>query len=531
LGENKLKLPSNQVRSFAQVPVINAPRSSFDRSHGYKTTFDSGYLIPFYADEILPGDSQNLSATLFARLLTPIYPVMDNLYLDTFYFFVPLRLVWNNFQAFMGEQVDPDTDITTYVCPTVTGPSGAGITIGSLADYLGLPTGIASVEFNAFHTRAYNLIWNTWFRDQNLQDSLVVDKDDGPDTYTDYVLKKRGRRHDYFTSCLPFSQKGAAVSLPLGTEAPVIGNGSPFVFSDATTESGIQRSGTTLTGPALSGSVANLKFGYHNDPATGIGLKVDLSDATAATINSLRLAVQMQAFLEIDARGGTRYIEILKSHFGVTSPDARLQRPEYLGGNSVPINFNAVAQTSATGVTGTPQGNLAAFASGTSHGTGYVKSFVEHGVVLGLCMVRADQTYQQGRHRMWTRETRFDFAWPVFAHLGEQAVLNSEIYMQGTSADALTFGYQERYAEYRFKPSQVTGKFRSTASGTLDAWHLAIKYTSLPTLGDTFIQDSPPVSRIVAVTSQPEFQMDCFISLKHARCLPVYSVPSAMGRL
>lgn len=516
---------------FSQVPSTQIPRSVFDRSHGYKTTFNSGFLVPFYVDEVLPGDSFKLTATLFARLATPIVPFMDNLYLETFFFFVPNRLVWDNWQKFNGEQKNP-SDSTDFLIPTV---SGTNVQNQTLWDYFGLPTNVnKALKVNALPFRAYNLIFNEWFRDENLQESLNVPTGDGPDNLTDYNLVRRGKRHDYFTSCLPWPQKGPGVEISIGGQAAVraaSSTASPtFNFSDRTSlidgEFGVF-SGTSPNANdnhailhVKTDQTTNYLKAYWNNPA----LIADLSTATPISINDLRQAFQIQKLYERDARGGTRYTEILRSHFGVISPDARLQRPEYLGGSSARISINPVQQTSATNET-TPQGNLAAFGVASDSFNGFSKSFVEHGYVFGFVNVRADLTYQQGLNRMWSRQGRFDFYWPVLAHLGEQAVLNKEIYAQGTADDDKVFGYQERYAEYRYYPGQITGKFRSTDPQPLDSWHLAQKFGSLPTLSSQFIQDNPPVERVIAVQNEPQFLFDSYIRLKCARPMPVYSVP------
>jgi Capsid protein (F protein) len=516
-------MKSVMSHQFSQVPQADIPRSQFNRSHGLKTTFDAGHLVPIFIDEALPGDTFNLNMSSFARLATPIVPFMDNLFMDTFFFAVPNRLVWNNWQKFNGEQTDPG-DSTDYVVPVITPPVG-GWTTGSLGDYFGLPIGnVSSAICSALPFRAYNLIWNEWFRDQNLQDSIVVDKDDGPDAAADYVLKRRGKRHDYFTSSLPWPQKGPSVTIPLGTSAPVLGSGAPLVgyTNTDTTIRSVWANNTADTLYLAGYSGADAEFRISQVAPTG--LIADLNAATGATINALRQSFQIQKLYERDARGGSRYTEIIRSHFGVVSPDARLQRPEYLGGGSTTINVHPVQQTSSTDAT-SPQGNLAAFATASATNHGFTKSFTEHCIIIGLVNVRADLNYQQGINKMWTRSTRFDFYWPALSHLGEQAVLNQEIYAQGTSADQDVFGYQERYAEYRYKPSLITGLFRSDASSSLDIWHLAQDFTTLPTLSSTFIEDNPPLDRVIATPTEPHLLFDSYFSLKCTRPMPTYSVP------
>lgn len=510
---------------FSEVPTASIPRSVFNRSHQYKTTFDAGYLIPFYVDEALPGDTFKCSTTVFARLGSLEKPIMDNLYLDVFFFAVPNRLVWDNWQKFCGEQIDPG-DPTSFTVPQLlcTGATG------SLGDYMGIPLGGATVG-GAMHTvnslafRAYNLIYNEWFRDQNLIDSVVVDKDDGTDDEADYVLLKRGKRHDYFTSSLPWPQKGAAVELPLGTSAPVdiTGAGDPtFDHADktASTMRSRQFTGIMETSDLNPNATDDLTW---NDPAlTGVA---DLSAATASTINALREAFQIQKLLERDARGGTRYVEILKSHFGVTSPDFRLQRPEFLGGGTVPVMVHqAVSSVTDVGYVG----DLGGFATGTGGGIGFMKSFVEHSMIIGIVCARADLTYFQGVNRMWTRQTRYDYYWPALAHLGEQAILEKEIFalgIGGGGADDGVFGYQERWAEYKYYPSMCTGLFRPTATGSLGFWHLAQTFALGPDLNEVFINEDPPVDRVINVPTEPHFLFDSYMRVETARPMPTYSVP------
>ena len=507
------------THQFSQTPKVETQRSSFDRTHQHKTTFDAGKLIPFYIDEVLPGDSFNVNTTLFGRLATPLHPIMDNMFLDTHYFFVPNRLLWDNFQKFMGEQDNP-TDSTDYLVPQLLDNNNTGFPEGGIEDYMGLP--IASqatgLSISALWHRAYNLIWNEWFRDQNLQDSVTVNKGDGPDNLSDnhYTLLRRGKRHDYFTSALPWPQKGPGVELPLGSTAPVVQDG-PLRYTTGSNATFIRKSGNSTALYASHNVPADTSFIYD------AGLQVDLTGATASTINSLRQAFQLQRLAEKDARGGTRYTEIVRSHFNVTSPDARLQRPEFLGGSTSRVQVQPVPTTAES--TGVYTGDLGALGTVASNKDGFTKSFTEHGVIIGLVSARADLTYQSGVNRMFSRRTKYDFYWPTLAHLGEQEVKNKEIYAQGTSTDEGIFGYQERWSEYRYGISKITSKFRSDAAASLDTWHLSQDFANLPLLNETFIEDNPPITRAIAVQSEPHFILDAYINCKSARAMPTYSVP------
>lgn len=546
--------------SFAQIPQVNIPRSKFDRSFTIKDTFDFDYLIPFYVDEILPGDTFNVNVSVFARLATQKVPIMDNMYVDYFFFFVPNRLVFDNWEKLNGFQENPD-DTTDYLMPTLT-TTGEQFEVDTIYDKFGLPTDVTGVPVdNTLPLRAYNLIWNEWFRDQNLQDSVSVPKDNGPDAIADFMLLKRGKRHDYFNSCLPFPQKGPTVELPLGTSAPILAS---TVLNPKTTNSDLQFSidnGTqnfTITGVNGSATIQKPGAGFsnpgsndfrwgNNNTSAGLEIRVadiestltaDLSDATAATINALRQAFQMQSLFELDARGGTRYVEVLRAHFGVISPDFRLQRPEFLGGGESKINVHPVAQTTPVISASTPQANLASFAttSATGNKIGFTKSFVEHGYVIGLACARADITYQQGLNRMWSRKTRYDFFWPKLQEIGEQAVPYKEIYTQGSAGvtpgetDEDTFGYQERYGEYRNRLSEIHGKFRSTYATSLDYWHMAEEFESLPQLNDEYIVQNTPVDRAIAVPSEPHLLFDAWINQKCARPMVSYPTPASLGR-
>lgn len=516
--------------SFAQVPQVNMARSSFDRSSTIKDTFDFDYLVPIFVDEVIPGDTMNLTVQSFGRLATQKVPIMDNLYIDYFFFFVPNRLTWDNWERFNGAQDDPG-DTTDYLIPTITLSTGTGAQVGSIYDKFGIPTEIDNLEINALPLRAYNLIWNQWFRDQNLQNSVVVNKDDGPDLDTEYTLLKRGKRHDYFTSCLPWPQKGPAVGVDMVGTANVLTN-NQVVQIRGTTEN-VNRNWSVNTDATNNlfmashvGGVETVKFG------TQTGLQVTADDNFIMYINAWREAMAVQSIYELDARGGTRYVEILQSHFNVISPDFRLQRPEYLGGGESRINIHPVAQTAPTSGTDA-QGQLASFGTVSSAGQniGFTKSFVEHGYVIGLACARADITYQQGLNRMWSRQTRFDFFWPKLQEIGEQEVLCQEL-IATTSAGANTtvFGYQERYAEYRYKPSEIHGEFRSTYAQSIDFWHMAEELSAPAVLNASFIQQNTPIDRALAITGAPQILFDAFFKLKHARPMMTYAAPATVGR-
>ncbi len=530
-----MKQKSVMSHRFDTTPRADIPRSSFDRSHGYKSSFDAGGLIPIFVDEALPGDTFNLKMTAFARLATPIKPIMDNMYMETFFFSVPVRQIWDNWEKFNGEQTNP-ADSTDFSVPHINLTAAAAGPL-SIYDYMGCPIDAATptgVRVNALHLRAYMRIWNHWFRNQNLFDTHYEPHDDGPDNPEGYVIRPRMKRPDYFTSALPWPQKGDPVTLNIGGKAPIEGIGIRDISDFTPVDYDMIETDGTLdhydfaTNAVGTGGEMQIK----GSAASGGEplIYANLSEATGITINDLRESFQVQKILERDARGGTRYPEIIRSHFGVTDPQMLvLQRPEFLGGGSSRVNINPVQQTSETDPSGpdaSPQGNLAAFGTVSLMGHGFTKSFTEHCVIIGLVNVRADLTYQQGLNRMWSRQTRFDYYWPALSHLGEQAILQREIYASGNQPeDTTVFGYQERYAEYRYKPSQITGLFRSTHPESLDIWHLSQEFAEAPLLDANFMEDNPPIDRIIAVQDEPHFLFDSYFQLRCARPMPLYGVP------
>lgn len=552
----------NVESHFALNPTrLDLNRSRFDRSSSVKLSFNVGDVVPFYVDEVLPGDSFQIRTSKVVRMQTLLTPLMDNIYLDTYFFFVPNRLTWEHWKQFNGENTEsawiPQTE---YQVPQLTAPA-AGWSVGTIADYMGIPTGVKNLSVNALPFRAYALIMNEWFRDQNLTDPLNIPVDDATvqgvntGTYVSDVAKgglpfKASKYHDYFTSCLPAPQKGPDVTIKTAQlgNAPVVPMNKPVPkdLLNYPYNVYIPNGNGDFEAGYHAGSVHKNAFGgaywladtgnADLDPTidNGVaGYPANLwaqfdNTVSVATINELRIAFQIQKLYERDARGGTRYIEILKSHFGVTSPDARLQRPEYLGGSRVPININQVIQQSSTAEGTTPLGDTAAYSLTTDVHGDFMKSFVEHGFVIGVMVARYDHTYQQGIERFWSRKSRFDYYWPVLANIGEQAVLNKEIYAQGTAQDNEVFGYQEAWADYRYKPNRVAGEMRSTYAQSLDVWHLGDDYSQLPKLSDSWIrEDKANVNRVIAVSDQNANQLfaDIYIQNRTTRPMPLYSIP------
>lgn len=538
LGGRMHRNPTVMGHTFARVPSAEIQRSVFDRSCGFKCTLDAGFIYPVYVDEILPGDSVELHPTIFARLATPIFPLMDNMYADTHWVFVPDRLVWDNFEKFMGAQDNPG-DSVDFLEPICTSPAVTGYAVGSIFDYMGIPPGVPDFPHRVAPFRAYNLTWNSWFRDQNLQNSVPVLKTNGPDPVANYTLLRRGKRPDYFTTALPWPQKGVAVTIPLGTQAIVRTNAANLVSGAQpaaqflTAAAGAAPAGAQALGFVGAGQISTMTTAV--GPGTGTvypaNLYADLTTASAATINSLRQAFAVQKLYERDARGGSRYVESVLSHFKVQNPDYRLQRPEILSTGSTPIVISPIPQTSAAAAQPTPQGNLSGMGTLVSTAGGFRHAFTEHGWLLGLLSIRADLTYQQGVERMWNHRTRIERYWPALAHIGEQAVLRKEIYATGVAVnDDTVFGYQERYAELRYKPSRIAGLLRTAATGTLDSWHLAQNFSAPPTLSATFIEENPPLDRVVAVPSEPKFIADMFFKVRHARPMPTFGQPGFIDR-
>lgn len=530
----------NSENRFAENPQVGVSRSRFQRNSDNKTTFNTGDLIPVYLDEVLPGDTHQIDVACVMRMATPIFPVMDNAFCDFYFFFVPNRLLWEHWKEFMGENKETAwTPKTEYSVPQVTAPTG-GWEEGTLADYLGLPTKVGGISVSALPGRAYGLIYNEWFRNQNVTQPTLVEvtdatttgKNDGSATNDSAITLakplKAAKVFDYYTGALPEPQKGEPITIPMQ------GNAKLLLFNEPSLETVYSQEGgyttNTWTGAVTwtgnsSGETEPIGTNIWNKQYPGGWLGADLSGVTAATINQLRQAFQIQKLLEKDARGGTRYREVLREHFGVISPDARMQIPEYLGGYRLPINVSQVIQTSSTDST-SPQGNTAALSVTTMNKSMFTKSFTEHGFIMGLAVVRTDQTYQQGIERMWSRKGRYDYYWPVLANIGEQAILNKEIYAQGNEKDEEAFGYQEAWADYRYKPSKVTGLFRSNAAQSLDSWHYAQDYDALPTLSTAWMeQGDTEMKRTLAVQNQPDFIADFYFMNKTTRCMPVYSIP------
>lgn len=528
-------MPSRNAEShFAMLPKNNMERSKFVIEHTHKTTFNAAKLIPFFVEQdVLPGDTFSITMSSIVRMTTPLKPVMDNCYMDTYFFFIPNRLVWEHWKEFNGENKNGAwTQETEYQVPQFTTPTG-GAQTGTIMDYMGIPVNVAGISFSKLPIRAYVLTWNEWFRDQNVTAPLTDETDD-TDSEASNTLSIHGgvplnvyKYHDYFTSALPQPQKGGAVSMPLGTTAPVIGNGSTTNLP-ITMATEPNKGMLALSVPINDASTQNIQGTIVESGANGnTNLIADLTQATAATINALRLSFATQRILEKDARGGTRYTEVIRQHFGVISPDARQQRPEYMGGKRIPINIQQVIQNSSTDTT-SPLGYTGAMSITGDTEKVFTKSFTEHGIILGLLAVRQDHTYQQGLERSWSRRRRLDFYWPSMAHLGEQPIYMKELYAKGTDADNEVFGYQERWAEYRYKPNRISGELRSTYSKPLDSWHYGDMYEDAPVLSTEFLQETDEyINRTIAVSSslQNQFIADIYMQITAIRPMPLYSIP------
>nr|DAW00347.1 MAG TPA: Capsid protein [Microviridae sp.] len=537
----------NAEQHYNQVPHANVPRARFKRDYSLLTTMNEGDLVPIYCDEVLPADTAKIDLNALMRMSTPLYPVMDNCYCDFYFFFVPSRLLWEHFENLMGQNDSTFwAEKVEYTTPKTTAPTG-GWNVGTLADYFGIPTGVEKLQVNSLPFRAYAKIWNEWFRDENLQQPVTTSKTDattaGSNAGTALTDAEAGglplkvcKYKDYFTSCLPTPQKGDPVKINSsnGNVLPLLEDGTPaykytpnqFAFGpnnfweNNTTGS----TNNQITAITSKGSGNGNRYNDANGNEAKVTLGVEMS---SISINELRQAIAVQHILERDARTGTRYKEILQGAWGVTSPDARLDRSEYIGGYRLPININQVIQTSSTDAT-SPQGNTAAFSMTTMSRNMATYSATEHGFIIGLAAVRVDHSYQQGVSRMWTRSTRFSYYDPMLANLGEQAVLNQEIYAQGNAQDEEVFGYQEAWADYRYRTNQITGEMRSTYAQTLDAWHYADKYTKLPTLSSDWIKEGREnIDRTIAVESQNSHQFICnfYFDQTWTRAMPIYSIP------
>lgn len=545
----------NKNAGFNQVPRLDITRSRFKRRQDVKLTMNAGQLIPFYVDEVLPGDTFSIDQAAIIRMTTPIFPVMDNCYMDVYYFNVPMRILWKNFKRFMGENdTGPWAQTQEYTIPQVkvTGTAEKPAPYeGSIMDYMGIPTKVSKSEdtsfsVNALPFRAYAMIWQEWFRDQNVDNPAINSDADATVNYTDdetkgmdtatpdleYILQNAytggrplpvNKFHDYFTSALPSPQKaGQPVTIPLSGNAPIIGrnamNGDPMTDNMAIYDAGFNLNEWYL----YKNPEASMRI---NADGQNVKLYADMSAVQATTINQIRQAFQVQKYYEQLARGGSRYREMIYSLFHTKISDKTVQIPEYLGGTRITINMSQVIQTSGT-TEQSPQGNTAAVSVTPYNGSMFTKSFEEHGYVIGVCCIRHDHTYQQGLERMWSRKTNLDFYYPVFANLGEQAILKKELYLTGTATDEQAFGYQEAWAEYRMKPNRISGKFRSNATGTLDSWHYGDNYATTPSLSQTWMKEGDSeIQRTLAKDNEPQFIMDTVIDNTSVRPMPMYSIP------